>query len=59
MTLPPIRAWPSSMPALAIATKAVLAVLVILVIAALVGTQLLHLFGVSLNAFMIAGGGGY
>ncbi len=39
------------------ATKAMLAVLVILVIAALVGIQLLHLFGVSLNAFLVAGGG--
>lgn len=39
------------------ATKATLAVLVILVAAALIGTQLLHLFGVSLDAFMVAGGG--
>jgi multiple antibiotic resistance protein len=39
------------------ATKAILAVLVILVAAALIGTQLLHLFGVSLDAFMVAGGG--
>jgi len=39
------------------ATKASLAVLVILVAAALIGTQLLHLFGVSLDAFMVAGGG--
>jgi multiple antibiotic resistance protein len=39
------------------ATKAALAILVILVAAALVGTQLLHLFGVSLDAFMVAGGG--
>ncbi len=39
------------------ATKATLAVLVILVAAALVGTKLLHLFGVSLDAFMVAGGG--
>ncbi|MDG4561179.1 MAG: MarC family protein [Candidatus Competibacter sp.] len=39
------------------ATKAGLAILVILVGAALVGTQLLHLFGVSLDAFMVAGGG--
>ena len=39
------------------ATKAGLAILVILTVAALVGTQLLHLFGVSLDAFMVAGGG--
>lgn len=39
------------------ATKVGLAILVILVGAALVGTQLLHLFGVSLDAFMVAGGG--
>jgi multiple antibiotic resistance protein len=39
------------------ATKAVLATTVILTVSALVGTQLLHLFGVSLDAFMVAGGG--
>jgi multiple antibiotic resistance protein len=39
------------------ATKATLAVLVMLVATALTGTQLLHLFGVSLDAFMVAGGG--
>ena len=39
------------------ATKAVLAVTVILLFFALVGTQLLHQFGVSLDAFMVAGGG--
>ncbi len=39
------------------ATKAGLAILVILSVAALVGTQLLHVFGVSLDAFMVAGGG--
>ena len=39
------------------ATKVTLVVLVILVVAALVGTRLLHLFGVSLDAFMVAGGG--
>ena len=39
------------------ATKAVLATMVILAISALIGTQLLHLFGVSLDAFMVAGGG--
>ena len=42
---------------LADAAKAMLAVLVILVLAALFGTQVLHLFGVSLNAFSLAGGG--
>jgi multiple antibiotic resistance protein len=30
---------------------------VILTVSALIGTQLLHLFGVSLDAFMVAGGG--
>ena len=39
------------------ATKAALAILAILVGAALAGTQVLHLFGVSLDAFMVAGGG--
>ena len=39
------------------ATKAALSVAVILMVAALIGTQLLHLFGVSLDAFMVAGGG--
>jgi multiple antibiotic resistance protein len=39
------------------ATKAALAILAILVIAALAGTRVLHLFGVSLDAFMVAGGG--
>jgi len=39
------------------ATKASLAVLAILTASALVGTKLLHLFGVSLDAFMVAGGG--
>ena len=42
---------------LADATKAVLATTVILAVSALIGTQLLHLFGVSLDAFMVAGGG--
>jgi multiple antibiotic resistance protein len=42
---------------LADATKAALSIVVILVVAALVGTQLLHVFGVSLDAFMVAGGG--
>jgi len=39
------------------ATKATLTILVILTTSALVGTKLLHLFGVSLDAFMVAGGG--
>jgi multiple antibiotic resistance protein len=39
------------------ATKAALAILAILVAAALAGTNVLHLFGVSLDAFMVAGGG--
>jgi multiple antibiotic resistance protein len=42
---------------LADATRAALAVLVILVLAALFGTQVLHVFGVSLDAFSVAGGG--
>lgn len=42
---------------LADATKAALAVTAILVAAALAGTNLLHAFGVSLDAFMVAGGG--
>ena len=42
---------------LADAAKAALAMTVILTISALIGTQLLHLFGVSLDAFMVAGGG--
>ncbi len=39
------------------ATSAALAILVILVLAALVGTRLLDHFNVSLDAFMVAGGG--
>ena len=39
------------------ATKAALTVLVILVIAALAGARVLRVFGVSLDAFSIAGGG--
>jgi multiple antibiotic resistance protein len=39
------------------ATKAALAVLVILVIAALVGARVLQVFGVSLDAFSVAGEG--
>lgn len=39
------------------ATKAALTILVILMASALVGTRLLHMFGVSLDAFMVAGGG--
>jgi multiple antibiotic resistance protein len=42
---------------LADATRAALAVLVILVIAALVGARVLEVFGVSLDAFSVAGGG--
>ena len=37
--------------------KAALAVLIILTVAALLGQRLLNLFGVSLDAFMVAGGG--
>jgi Kef-type K+ transport system membrane component KefB len=39
------------------ATRVALAVFVILTVAALVGVKVLHLFGVSLDAFMVAGGG--
>jgi len=39
------------------ATKASLAVLVILLVAALAGARVLQIFGVSLDAFSIAGGG--
>jgi len=39
------------------ATKAALATTVILTVSALIGTRLLHLLGVSLDAFMVAGGG--
>jgi multiple antibiotic resistance protein len=42
---------------LADATKAALAVLAILVVAALVGARVLQVFGVSLDAFAVAGGG--
>jgi multiple antibiotic resistance protein len=42
---------------LADATKAALAVLVILVVAALAGARVLQVFGVSLDAFSVAGGG--
>jgi multiple antibiotic resistance protein len=42
---------------LAEATKAALAVLIILVVAALVGARVLQVFGVSLDAFSVAGGG--
>jgi multiple antibiotic resistance protein len=38
------------------AMKVALAIVAILAVAALIGTQLLHLFGVSLDAFMVAGG---
>jgi multiple antibiotic resistance protein len=39
------------------AMKVALTVLVVLVVAALIGVRLLELFGVSLDAFMVAGGG--
>jgi multiple antibiotic resistance protein len=39
------------------AMKVALTIMVILVVAALIGVQLLQLFGVSLDAFMVAGGG--
>ena len=52
-----IEAGQTSATRLADATKAALAVLVILVIAALVGARVLHIFGVSLDAFSVAGAG--
>src|SRR6476469_4122607 len=52
-----IEAGQTSAARLADATKAALAVLVILVIAALAGARVLKIFGVSLDAFSIAGGG--
>jgi multiple antibiotic resistance protein len=52
-----IEAGQTSARRFADATKAALAVLVILVIAALVGAKVLQLFGVSLDAFSVAGGG--
>jgi small neutral amino acid transporter SnatA (MarC family) len=39
------------------AAKAAMAVLIILVLAALLGTRILQVFGVSLDAFSVAGGG--
>jgi len=42
---------------LADATRVALAVLTILLVAALAGARVLHIFGVSLGAFSIAGGG--
>ena len=52
-----IEAGQTSATRLADATKAALAVLVILIIAALAGARVLKVFGVSLEAFSIAGGG--
>src|SRR5262245_57495322 len=52
-----IETGQTSASRLADATKAALAVLIILVIAALVGAKVFHVFGVSLDAFSVAGGG--
>ena len=52
-----IESSQSAAARLADATLAALAVLVILVVAALAGARVLQLFGVSLQAFSIAGGG--
>ena len=52
-----VEAQRSAVERRADARKVTLAVLIILTVAALLGTQLLHLFGVSLDAFMVAGGG--
>ena len=52
-----IEAGQASATRLADATNAALAVLVIQVVAALLGARLLQVFGVSLEAFSIAGGG--
>jgi small neutral amino acid transporter SnatA (MarC family) len=52
-----IESQHSSVERKADAMKVALAILVILAVAALIGTRLLQLFGVSLDAFMVAGGG--
>ena len=52
-----IEAGKSQRTQLGSATKVALVVFVILTVAALVGVKVLHLFGVSLDAFMVAGGG--
>jgi multiple antibiotic resistance protein len=52
-----IEAGQTQAARLADATKASLAVLVILVVAALAGARVLQIFGVSLDAFAVAGGG--
>jgi multiple antibiotic resistance protein len=52
-----IEAGQSRATQLADAARAALAVLVILVATALLGARVLHVFGVSLEAFSIAGGG--
>ncbi len=52
-----VEAGQSQTARLADATKIALAVSVILVIAALAGARVLQIFGVSLDAFSIAGGG--
>jgi multiple antibiotic resistance protein len=52
-----IEAGQASAARMADATKAALAVLVILVVAALVGARVLQVFGVSLDSFSVAGGG--
>ena len=52
-----IEAQRSAMEQRADAMKVALTIVVILVVAALIGVRLLHLFGVSLDAFMVAGGG--
>jgi multiple antibiotic resistance protein len=52
-----IEAGQSRASQLADATRAALTVLVILLVTALTGAKVLHVFGVSLEAFSIAGGG--
>jgi multiple antibiotic resistance protein len=52
-----IEAGQANAARLADATKAALAVLVIQVVAAVVGARVLQIFGVSLDAFSVAGGG--
>src|SRR5262249_17128787 len=51
-----IEAGQTSATRFADATKAALAVLVIIVLAALVRAKVLHIIGVSLDAFSVAGG---
>ncbi|EIC20767.1 MarC family protein [Thiorhodovibrio frisius] len=57
LMLAQVEAAQSQPRPLADATRTALVILIILVLAALFGMRLLQLFGVSLNAFLVAGGG--